>query len=408
MTHLLSMLGWRNLWRNPRRTIIMLTALSIGVWAMIWMTAILRGMVDQMVEDSINNLSGHIQIHAPDFRDDPSITNSLTPPTGKLLQQLQQEDIVAWSIRLRLPAMVSSERHTFPVTIVGIDPEQERDLSFIMKSEVQGKMLQHINDKGLIIGKKLLDKLETGINKRVVVMSQDKENILADRGFKITGVFKAKMQALEAQYIFVGLHTLQNMLNCPQCVSEISLKTTQYLLLDELKSRISHYAGNNEVMTWFELDPYTETMLDSMNGFILILIVVIFLALSFGLVNTLVMAIFERGHEIALIHALGLAPKFIAILILIESGFLILIGLGTGNALALLSLWPIQDGIDISIVGEGLDMAGMSSVLKPSLLLSDVFMANVIVIILGTLACLLPAWRVAQKAPAAALNRSET
>lgn len=408
MIRLLSILGWRNLWRNRRRTLIMLSALSVGVWSMIWMTAMMRGMLDQMIEDSINNLSGHLQIHARNFRNDPSINNSMQPPSTELQDILRQNEIIAWGARLRLPSMVSSERHSFPVTVVGINPAMEQGLSFIMQAEMTGRKLNQPDDRGIVIGQRLLEKLETGLDKRIVLMSQNKHNQLSDRGFRIVGIYQSKLQLLESQYVFVGLDTLQAMLDCEGCISEVSIKTTDYQQLDVLKQLIASAVNNYEVKTWSELDPYTESMLGTMNGFIFVFILIIFIALSFGLVNTLVMAIFERSREIALLHALGLSPKYISLQILLEACFLIGIGLVLGNSLAIITIVPIREGIDISIVGEGLDFAGISSVLKPSLLLDDVLLANGTVIVLGLLACLLPAWRAAQKAPAAALNWSDT
>jgi len=239
-------------------------------------------------------------------------------------------------------------------------------------------------------------------------MSQDIDNELADRGFRIAGVYTADVGSLETMYAFVGRATLQKLLRCETCLSEISIRTHHYLGLEPLKQRMSDSAGDNEVLTWMELDPYAKAMLASANGYIYVIIVVIFIALSFGLVNTLVMAIFERTREIALVHALGLSPGWIAVQILLEAGFLIIIGMLIGNSLAFASLLPMLDGVDLSIVSEGLDMFGMSSVLKPTILGTDIFMANLLVIVLGLLACLLPAWRAAQKAPASALNRGET
>ncbi len=408
MIELLSRLAWRNLWRNHRRTLIMLGALTVGVWSMIWMTAMMRGMLEQMVEDSINNLSGHIQIHAQGFRDDPSINNSMTEADAALQGFFQTEVIQAWSQRLRLPAMIASERHSFPVTIVGIDPRLEQDMSFIMQARIDGEMLSSLSDNGILVGAQLLDKLESRQGKRIVIMTQDRHNQMADRGFRIKGVYSARLQLLEKQYVFVGLATLQKLLDCQSCVSETSLKINDESRLLAIKQQLETSLPEYEIKTWYELDPYTESMLKTMDGFIFVFILIIFLALSFGLVNTLVMAIFERSREISLLHALGLSPVKIAIQIMLEAGMLILLGLLLGNLLAFLSLWPVREGIDISIVGEGLDFAGISSVLKPSLLVTDVLLANVTVALLGMLACLLPAWRAARRAPASALSWSDT
>jgi ABC-type lipoprotein release transport system permease subunit len=146
-------------------------------------------------------------------------------------------------------------------------------------------------------------------------------------------------------------------------------------------------------------------MLKVMDGFLLVWVIVIFLALSFGLVNTLVMAVFERVREIGLMLALGMKPRNILGQIIIESLLLLTIGLVIGTALAWLAVQPIKDGIDVSIVGEGMDMWGMSSVLYPELLLRDVILANVVVLVLGFFASLSPAWRAAHYEPVEAITK---
>ena len=105
----MSKLAWRNLWRNYRRTLIMLLAIALGVWAMIFMTALLRGMVDDMVRQGISALPGHVQIHAKAYRDDPSVMHSLPAPDKTLLDVLNSEQVSAWSSRIKVPAMISSE-----------------------------------------------------------------------------------------------------------------------------------------------------------------------------------------------------------------------------------------------------------------------------------------------------------
>ena len=115
-------LAWRNLWRNLRRTTIMLAAVVVGVWAMIFMIALMRGMVDDMLLTGIRSLPGHVQIHHPRFRDDPTVNNLLPRPGAALLAALDQPDVVAWSSRVRVPAVIMSERNSRGVTLVGIDP----------------------------------------------------------------------------------------------------------------------------------------------------------------------------------------------------------------------------------------------------------------------------------------------
>jgi ABC-type lipoprotein release transport system permease subunit len=130
------------------------------------------------------------------------------------------------------------------------------------------------------------------------------------------------------------------------------------------------------------------------------------MALSFGLVNTLMMAIFERVREIGLMQALGMKPLAIMIQILLESCLLLLLGLLLGNVLALGSILPVRDGIDISVVAEGMEMMGAASTLYPALKWNDLLLANGVVIVLGILTSLLPAWRASQYRPVEALTKT--
>jgi ABC-type lipoprotein release transport system permease subunit len=400
-------MAWRNLWRNHRRTLIMLLAISVGVWAMIFMTALMRGMVDQMIQDGIDALPGYVQVHNPAYRDDPSIENSLPPPGPELLEAFQDPEVNGWTTRVRVPAMISSERNNRGVTLLGVDPVGEVKLGLDPESIVEGRFLESPEDKGLVIGRKLLERLETDLGKRVVVMSQDPENNVADRGFRIVGVYKGKLAALEEGFIYAGRSTVQALLSMDGQVSEFAVTGQDYRKVDRLYELVKRAAGEDaDVRSWMELDTYLGLMLGVMDGFVLVWVIVIFLALSFGLVNTLMMAVFERIREIGLMQALGMKPTAILYQVLLESLILLALGLLIGNLLAIASVLPIRDGLDLSMVSEGMEMMGVSSVLYPALKLNDLVMANTVVIILGILTSLLPAWRASQYRPVEAIAKT--
>lgn len=400
------MLAWRNLWRNHRRTLIMLAAITLGVWAMIFMTALMRGMVDDLLLNGIRNLPGEVQIHDPQYRDDPGINNSITVINETLLKALQIPEIKAWTQRIRVPAVISSERDSRGITLLGIEPINEAQLGFDPDT-IEGRFLKSGDDKGLIIGAKLAERLETRLGKRVVIMSQDPNNNLADRGFRIVGIYKAKLASLEERKVYAGLNTLQKLLNSGHRISEIAITGNNYRNVDSWYPAIKQAAGKSlQVLPWYEADKYLGSMLAVMDGFILVWIIVIFLTLSFGLVNTLIMAIFERTREIGLMQALGMRPGLILYQILMESFLLLVIGLLLGNLLAVGSIVPLKDGIDITAVAQGMEMMGTSSVLYPALTLNDMLLANSIVIVLGVLTSILPAWHAANLDPVEALGKS--
>ena len=403
---ILMLLAWRYLWRNHRRTGIMLGAISVGAWAMIFMTALTQGMVNEMIRDGISALPGHVQVHHPDFRDDPNITNLVPQADTEIIATFDAAGFKAWSSRVKVPAVITSERESRGVTLLGIDPARERDLTFVKYDEVEGRFLEAADDRGVVIGRKLADTLDTELGKRVVLMSQDPDNDVADRGFRVVGLFDANVEAFEESFVFAGKSTVQNMLRIGDQVTEIVVLGENYRDVEGEYAQVVELVDNDVVVQrWPEIDTYLGTMLKVMDGFVLVWVVVIFLALSFGLVNTLVMAVFERVREIGLMLALGMKPSYILGQIVIESMMLLVIGLGIGNLLAWISIKPLESGIDLSIVAEGMAMMGASSMLYPDLRLQDVILANVVVLILGFLASLSPAWRASRYQPIEAITK---
>jgi ABC-type lipoprotein release transport system permease subunit len=405
---ILMMLAWRNLWRNHRRTLIMLAAIGTGVWAMIFMTALTQGMVNEMIKDGVSALPGHVQVHHPDYRDDPNINNLIPTPDSELSAKLASAGFEQWATRIKVPAVITSERESRGVTLLGIDPENERDLTFVDYDDVDGRFLEDASDNGIVIGRKLADTLDTDVGKRVVLMSQDPNNEIADRGFRVVGLFGANMQSFEENYVFAGKETIQELLTVGDYVTEAVVMGDDYRDVESVYAKVVGLVDNGVVVNrWTELDSYLGTMLAVMDGFVLVWVIVIFLALSFGLVNTLVMAVFERIREIGLMLALGMRPSSILGQIVIESMLLLVIGLALGNFLAWASIAPLKGGIDVSIVAEGMEMMGAASVLYPQLRMEDVVLANVVVLTLGFFASLSPAWRASRYQPVEAITKAD-
>jgi ABC-type lipoprotein release transport system permease subunit len=399
-------LAWRNLWRNHRRTIIMLAAISIGAWAMIFMTSLMRGMVNDMLRDGISALPGHVQVHHPDYRDDPSVNNLVARTSSEISASLAAAGIDRFAARVRVPAIISSERESRGVTLLGVEPAEERSIAAVGTAIAEGRALESAADSGIVIGRELADKLETEVGKRVVIMSQDPDNDVADRGYRVVGLFEANLAAQEEMFVFAGRATVQKMLRIDDRVSEVAILGDDYRVVEPILETVrATIDDQDEILPWTELDSYLGTMLGVMDGFVLVWVVVIFLALSFGLVNTLVMAVFERVREIGLMLALGMRPSSILGQIIIESLLLLALGLAIGNALAYATVVPLKDGIDISIVAEGMEWFGASSMLYPELESQDVIMANVVVLVLGFLASLSPAWRASRYEPVEAITK---
>ncbi len=402
---LLVTLAWRNLWRHRRRTAVMLFALALGVWSMVVMAALIRGSMEQHIKKEILNLTGHVQIHASGYRDDPAVDHRFTPPAA-LAQALEQKAVVAASPRVRVPAVISSERESAGVTLVGIDPEHERGLSFISTAVTSGKYLASPDDPGLLLGRKLAERLETALGRRVVLMSQDANNQIGDRGFRVVGIFSADPQAMETGYVFIGLDTARMMLKIGSDVSEIAVMAHDRNSLENEVQALRLAAPDLDVAPWTEVQPLLVLTEKVNNVVLLIWFAVVFAAMAFGLINTLLMAVFERTREFGLFQALGMPPRFIVGQVLVESLMLLMLALLLGNLASWASVASLRGGIDLSAFSEGLEMMGVSPVIYPALAAGDITTANVIVVVLGVLASLYPAWRASRYVPVEAITRT--
>jgi ABC-type lipoprotein release transport system permease subunit len=403
---LLYTLAWRNVWRNRRRTLVILLAIAFGIWSMVTLAAIMRGMIEQQVRNTISNLTGHMQVHGVGYRDDPAIDNSMPPPGPTMLRILRGDNVRAWAARVRIPAVVASERESAGVTLVGIDPEAEQGLSFIAQAVTEGRYLRTPGDHGLLLGRKLAERLETRLGKRIVLMSQDMDNDIADRGFRVVGIFDANTEATETSYVFVGRTVAQDMLKLGGWISELALVVDDRQDLDATLQGLTNAARGLDIQPWTKLEPMLVLTVKMYDATMLIWFVVVFLAMSFGLVNTLLMAVFERTREIGMFQALGMRPRFILSQVLLESLTVLIIGMAMGNVLAWATIAYLGGGLNLSAFAKGLEWAGLSSVIYPLVAASDVITANLLVIVLGVIASLYPAWRAARYVPVEAITRT--
>jgi len=402
---LLFSLASRNLWRNHRRTLVILFAIILGVWAMIVMAAFMRGISDKMFHDGIQNLTSHIQIHESKYLDDPVINNSISVDSTFKEVIDNNPQIVKWTTRIRVPAVVASEQDTAGLTLVGINPETEAEMSFLKSSIIEGRYLTGVEDKGVIIGKKLAEKLETRVGKRIVLMSQDKANQVADRGFRIVGLFDAETDAMEKSVLFLSIDTAKSLLKVDEEISEIAIEISDINNADQIVKQLKKSFPELDIKPWYEIEPLLKMITDLYNSVGIIWHLIVFLAMGFGIINTLLMAVFERTHEFGLFQALGLKPAFILIQVWLEAIMLLVAGLLVGNLVSWLTVLATGDGIDMAKFAEGMQMAGMGNVIPFLIVSEDLIVANLVVIILGLLTGLYPAWRASRLVPADAITR---
>jgi ABC-type lipoprotein release transport system permease subunit len=400
-------LAWRNIWRNPRRTAVILTAVVIGAWSMIFLAALMRGVVDGMVKNGIATLTGHVQIHQRDYPADPVVDHRIEDPRS--LFKVLEENLPAgsrWSARVRVNAVAGNARHSAGVTLVGIDPGQEARVSFIGAGVTRGAYLAPDDPSGILIGRALADKFQTRLGRKIIITSQDARGDVASRAFRIAGIFQAEMESTEKGFVFVNLAAAQKMLAMGPAVSEVALLLPGYGMARETAARLQRIIGTGELLvrTWQQALPLLTAMLKLYDNFIFIWFVVVFVAMGFGIINTTLMAVFERMREIGVLKALGMRPGRVILTIEMETFFILIIGLLVGNVLGFLSCWALSfHGIDLSALAQGVEFAGMARIIYPVLQSRDVINANLVVMGLGLLVTLYPAVKAARFKPVEAL-----
>lgn len=401
-------LAWRNLWRNPRRTLVILTAVAVGVFGMIFIGALMAGVGDQMVRNSIATLVGSLQIHQRGYRDDPVVENTMpdpSEPAGVLASVLPPGAL--WSRRVRVSAVAANARHSAGVTLVGIEPEKEAGVSFIGAAVTEGRRLSPDDPYGIVVGQALVEKFETRLGRKLVLMSQAADREMASRAFTIVGVYRSELAATEKQFVFVSLKAAREMLGIGDGISEIAVLLPAGADPDPVAARLRAMLPDRyEIHTWRELLPMLTAYIDMNEGFTVVWYLVVFIAMGFGIVNTLLMAVFERMREFGLVKALGMKPGWIVMEVLMESAFILILGMAAGNAVALASVAALaENGIDLSAFAAGVEYAGMPRVIYPSFAWTSAVQANLTVCVLGLAVSLYPALKAARITPVAAMTR---
>jgi len=387
-----------------------MTAVVVGVWSMIFLGGLMRGIATQMVRNGISTLTGHIQVHHRGYRNDPSIENSMMAPEDveRALKAFLPSQAL-WTSRIRVDAVGSNARYSCGVTLVGIQPAQEAKVSFIGHAVTQGRYLKTDDPHGLVIGKALMEEFETKMGRKLVLMSQGTNNEITSRAFHIVGVFRAELEATEKQFVFVTMAEAQRMLKMGDGISEVSILLPDRQEVNKIAAALSGALPSSayEVHTWRELLPLVNAYLSLYDTFIFLWFLVVFIAMGFGIVNTMLMAVFERIREFGLFKALGMKPWWVIKEVLTESAFILLSGMGIGNTLGLLSVFALSgSGIDLSSLAAGAEYVGLSRVIYPVIHVKDVAMANIVVFGLGLIVSLYPAVKAARFTPVEALGHT--
>ncbi len=399
---LLFQLSVRNILRHKRRNGMLLAAIVVAVGAVVCTSSLIRGFQYDMADAAVANLTGHVKILAPGYLDDPNIQKSFALAEN-WRPDVDEEALAGWAARVRVPAVIMSERGTRGVQFVGIDPEQEH-ISFIGSVAVEGERLADASDGRILVGRALADQLETGAGRRLVIITQGADGLNRESGFRIAGLYDADGTGLEKLFVFTGVDRLQKMVGA-DVYTEISIRLRREPVLFQLKASLVEFFTGLDVLNWQELEPQAAAMFVFADSAFFIWYFIMMGALVFGLVNTLITSVMERVRELGMLRALGMRPRGVVAQVVLESSVLMLIGVAVGITAGWLAVLAMGDGIDLTQWAEGIEAFGMRGKLVPVPLADDIVLIGVMSVFLGVVASLYPAMRVVRIKPLEALRR---
>ncbi|TMO62263.1 ABC transporter permease [Pseudoalteromonas aurantia] len=410
-------LALRNLLRNKRRSSLTSVIIVFAFSMMILFMGLSDGGHKAMIDIGVRMGLGHIIVQHDSYSDDPALQHLIAEPEQLVAQIKQQHPTLTAVTRLRVDALIQAGRHGVALTISGVQPNKESQVSAIadQKAIIAGKTLaQFTNDQhmqrlsGIVIGETLAKNLEVRIGDTVTITAKPASGAdLARSAFMVAGIFKTGLHELDTFWAEVPLISLQTLLEVPNYASQIALYSqanpeTLAVITQQLKTAFNSY----DVQPWQTAAPelYSAVTLDAAGMYLLMLIVYIVVAV--GILNTVLMSTFRRQKEFAMMIALGSRASTVSKVVLLEAVYLSAFSLSIGLALGLWGHYHFAtEGLNFKeVFGTAMEAGGVllpekfySIVDTSKLTLSVLF-----VFLLTIIVTLIPAIRAGHRSPLAA------
>ena len=365
-------LAWRNLWRNPRRTFISVTAIALGYAMLLLFACLLHGLSRQMIDNGTRMGLSHMQVHAPDYYPDRSLHHTLGGRTGTELDGLltaltSQPQVLAAAPRVYGYGLVSGTDHSAGADLLGIDPAREQQISRFHTRLTSGRFLNPQATDGaneVVLGEKLASTIAVEPGSEIILLTQAADGSMGNDLYTVVGILRTGSEAIDRNTVLMPLAASQELLSLTSNrIHEIGVLTTTADMASAFAGRLESQLGGTlpiRVRAWPELSPaladYVQ-MNESSNTF---LFAIIFLVAIIGVMNTMLMAVFERTRECGVLMALGLRPTAMTLLIVLEASLLAGVSVALGACLGGPLVWYLQTyGLDLRTVMGELSMAGV-------------------------------------------------
>ncbi len=398
-------IAWRNVWRNGLRSGVVIASIATGIWAGLFVISVSSGLNEQRTKDALDSYLSHVQIHTPKFVEDNNVEYRIENLDEVINALDNNSNVKAYAERVVLSGMVSSSAGGFGTRITGIDPEHEKNVSTMHEKVVDGAYFEGIKRNPIFIGKKLADKLKVELRKKVVLTFQKDNGDLVTGAFRVVGIYKTANSKADEMNIFVQASDINRLLDGSAGFHEVAVITKDLTMVDTTAGSLRAALPNLSVRSWKQVSPDLGYADEMMMQMLYIIIMIILLALSFGIVNTMLMAVLERKRELGMLMSVGMNKTKVFFMIVVETVFISLVGGPIGVLLGFLTVSYFGSaGIDLSVVGKGLEEFGISTMIYPNLQPKFYIDVTIMVIVAAIISSIYPARKALQLKPAEAVR----
>jgi ABC-type lipoprotein release transport system permease subunit len=402
-------LAWRNMWRNWRRTAIAMVAIVLGLILLIFMEGMIKGSDQAIYGNAVRLYGGNLQIHATGFRAKANRLPLLPVEDADQVVQIAMAhpEVLIASKRINTGGMINDRGDSYPVTITGIQPSTEAPISLIAENIVAGRFLQDDDEDTIVVGKGLIDVLEVGVGDRIMLIGKRKNESMRQRTMTIGGIYDLGLREAEKGMVFISLSEAQSLFNLRDQETEVTISTHTLGLENQVIGDLQADLQDYEVDSWETLKPEIRQTIDVKSQFTNIFGLIVVMIACIGVLNLMMMAVFERTREMGVLAALGMKGRQVMGLFLLEGAMIGVVGATVGCTLGWLLMAALNQagGLDFSFASEMGDMTAlMGDTLYASINLVAILRQGFIVAVMAALASLIPAWQASRKEPAEALH----
>ena len=401
-------LAWRNVWRNRRRTLIVMLAMGLGLGLLIFYDGFIEGAGQAIFGNAVRLQGGNIQIHAPGYREKyqrmPLLP--LTNADEVIQSALAQPGVTSASKRINTGGMTANREGSFSISITGIEPEVEASYSLIAENISAGRFLRDDDLDYVLIGKGLAEEMSVNVGDRITVTGRGAHEQMRRRTMTVVGIYSIGLIAIEKQTVYISLKEAQGLFHLRDQATEVIVALEnmgeEEKILPVLQAALPEY----EVDSWVVYNPEIKQTMDLVKSFMEIFGVIMLFIAGIGILNILLMAVFERTREIGLLGAMGLRPRQIMLLFLSEGIMLGMLGALSGLCVGLVMIALFAKyGLDYSQFAEMTEVTALMGQRAYATLAPEMMVRRAIMVfITAVLAAWYPAREASKREPAEALH----